>query len=161
MREDTGTRTRDKRRFFLPPIRDLQDQRVQDWDNGCKFFISQRRKCQWQQQAIDSGDDRGTTAVLVAGRTRSDDSTAPGRRCQTTWREHAAAFGCCQYPHPAGDTRLRDEVSRYRPLLLWFHDTENDMVYITNYNMIWSPYQWHDQYRSHKIQENINQWIIF
>lgn len=84
MRGDTGTRTRDERRFSLPPIRDLQDQRVREWDNGCKFFISERRKCQWRQQAIDSGDDRGATAVLVAGRTRGDDSTAPGRRCQTT-----------------------------------------------------------------------------
>lgn len=116
------------RRLFLPPIRDPQDRRARERGNGRKFFISERRKCGWRQQAIDPGDDRGATAVLVAGRARGDDSAAPGRRRQATRGEHASTARRCQHPHPAGDTRFRDEVSRYRSSQrhLRLDDTEND-----------------------------------
>lgn len=116
--EETRERGRgDEGLFSLPPIRDPRDQRAREQGNGRECFISERRKCRWWQQAIDPGNDRGAAAVLVAGRARGDDFAAPGCRCQATRGEHAAAARRCQHPHPAGDTRFRDEVSRYRSLL--------------------------------------------
>jgi len=83
-----------------------------------KFFISERRKCRWRREAIDPGDDRRATAVSLVGRAGGDDPAASGRRRQTTRGEHAAIAGRRQHPYPAGDTRLRDEVSGYRSPLL-------------------------------------------
>jgi len=85
MRGDTGNedaRARDAslaRRFVTLKMNEPEDGIT---DN--KFFISERRKCRWWQQAIDSGDDRGATAVSIAGRACGDDSAASGRRRQTT-----------------------------------------------------------------------------